>query len=167
MARGNRKDAQRKKIDARKAEFRKSMGLNLATDMSHLNEEGFVTRLMNNENGRIQKAMQLGWEPVECSAGEMDNKWRPDADKSTSETTIKRIPVGSLRTEDAGEAILMKIDIESFQALREIEEERLSDMDRALKGGAAGAEGKDVQGVQTYAAETSSGGRGFDVQTEN
>ncbi len=155
----------------KKDELRKKVGgSRKKMDLSHLEEQNpdKVFRWMNNEQGRIQSAMQLGWEVV-TEGNDHSGEWRPDVDKSTSttESSVTRMPVGLLRTVDAGEAIAMMIDKEIFQELRVIEEEHIQDMDRALKGGAAGANDDDVKGVQTYAAETASGSRGFEVQTEN
>lgn len=166
--RPSREDSRRKNVDEIKAKMRKNNGPRLATDVSHHfdDHEEYRYRWHNNEQGRIEKAEREGWEVVR-GKGSTDGVYRPDADKSTSETSVMRMPVGLLKTQDAGEAILMKIHVDNFQALCEIKEERRKDMDRALKGGAAGAEGNDVQGVQTYAAETSNGNRGFDVQHEN
>lgn len=166
MARPSRKDASRKKVEEAKAQLRKQMGPVLATDFTHLYEKGYSYRIVNNEQGRIEKMMRKGWELV-YAPGSIDGIFRPDADKSTQETSIVRIPVGSLKTVDAGEGILMRIDNDTFKALCEIQEERRNDLDRALKGGAAGADGDEVKGVETYAAATSKGGRGFEVQTEN
>lgn len=142
----------------------------LKTDFSYLQEEnpGKVLRLMNNEGGRIQMAINDGWEPVKGIG--THSVWTPethrkDADTVAQKTSVVQIPAS--KTTDLMH-ILMMIDKDLFDELERAPiRERVALTEAALgmgKNNSAG-EAAGVTGIETYAPNLPSGGVGFEQQS--
>lgn len=139
----------------------------LKTDFSYLQREhpGKVLRLMNNEGGRIQTAINDGWEPVKGIG--THGVWTPethqkDADMVAQKTSVVQIPAS--RTTDLTQ-ILMMIDKDLFDEIERAPiRERVALTEEALGMGVNNSAGEaaGVTGIQTYAPNLPSGGVGFE-----
>ncbi len=168
--RGRQKTRPSTKQAADKSTRKPAKRRRLKTDFSYLQREnpGKVLRLMNNEGGRIQMAINDGWEPVKGIG--THSVWTPethrkDADVVAQSTSVIQIPAS--KTTDLMH-ILMMIDEDSFDELERAPiRDRVASTEAALgmgKNNSAG-EAAGVTGIQTYAPNLPSGGTGFEQQS--
>jgi len=120
--------------------------------------------LMNNEGGRIAEAMYDGWTPWKDEDGinfERVIDFDRQTDIASKKGGVVRRPVGAGREEASIEAVLMCIDKDKFNEIKQQEYDFIRDKKVALKKGVPSGNKSDVEGLKHYAPNLDDGGKGY------